>query len=242
MGSKLREKISSRTDGQGKPAKEPKQSMSSRLESKLGGVLRRKSVKSPPAEVSEETATSQLPVRREPRVLHGHTLTKGATFREICYAIRDGAFVASDLPVVISLEVHACLEQQQLMVEIMEEAWKGMLIEEPQGEDKLPSLADLRGKILIKTKGIPLGGEEPKDEVEETLTPQNSVDTSASPQAKPSKPSKIFEGLAKMAVYTRAYHFSHFDQPGMRRLSRTRSQYIDPFHRGKSPRPCILTV
>ena len=155
-------------------------------------------------------------------MLHGHTLTKGATFREICYAIRDGAFVASDLPVVISLEVHACLEQQQMMVNIMEEAWKGMLIEAPQGEEKLPSLADLRGKILIKTKGIPLGGEEQKDESEEILTPQTSDDTSASPQPKPSKPSKIFEGLAKMAVYTRAYHFSHFDQPGMHHLSLTR--------------------
>ncbi|KAJ6026983.1 uncharacterized protein N7446_004413 [Penicillium canescens] len=213
FGSKLREKISSKSDKQEKPAKEPKQSVSSRLESKLGGVLRRKSVKSPPAQVSEETATSQLPIRGEPRVLHGHTLTKGATFREICYAIRDGAFVASDLPVVVSLEVHACLAQQQMMVNIMEEAWKGMLIEAPQGEEKLPSLADLRGKILIKTKGIPLGGEEQKNESEESLTPQKSDDTSASPQPKPSKPSKIFEGLAKMAVYTRAYHFSHFEQP-----------------------------
>ncbi|KAJ5766615.1 uncharacterized protein N7511_004231 [Penicillium nucicola] len=213
LGSKLREKVSSKSENQGKSTKEPKQSMSSKLESKLNGVLRRKSVKSPPREVSEETGTSQLPIRGEPRVLHGHTLTKGATFREICYAIRDSAFVASDLPVVISLEVHACLEQQQMMVDIMQEAWKGMLIEALQADEKLPSLADLRGKILIKTKGIPLSGDKPGNESEESLTPQQSTDTSASPQPKPPKPSKIFEGLAQMAVYTRAYHFSHFDQP-----------------------------
>lgn len=32
-------------------------------------------------------------MRAEPRVLHGHTLTKDVPFREVCSAIRDAAFV-----------------------------------------------------------------------------------------------------------------------------------------------------
>ncbi|KAJ5816691.1 hypothetical protein N7447_008924 [Penicillium robsamsonii] len=202
MGSKLKNKK--------KPTKEPKESVSSKLEAKLNGVLRRKSVRSPQRPVDEECATSHMPVRVEPRVLHGHTLTKGTTFREICYAIRDSGFIASDLPLVISLEVHASLEQQQTMVEIMLEAWKGLLVEAPPDQGKLPSLADLKGKILIKSKCVPLSGENEKAEGE-TLTPQKSDDKSSGQQSP--KPSKILDALAKMAVYTRAYHFSHFDQP-----------------------------
>lgn len=215
VGSKLKEKISSRKDGQKKPAKGPKESVASKLEAKLGSVLRRKSAKSPEQNVEDETATSHMPVRPEPRVLHGHTLTKGATFREICFAIRDSAFITSDLPVVISLEVHACLDQQQMMVDIMQEAWKGMLIDTQPAEGKLPSLADLKGKILIKTKGLPLSGDDEKTESEEALTPQNSEDRS--PGQQPPKPSKVLGALADLAVYTRAYRFSHFDQPGMHR-------------------------
>ncbi|CAI7565091.1 unnamed protein product [Penicillium palitans] len=193
-----------------KPSKDQKESFSSRLEAKLGGVLRRKSVKSPQRPSDEETATSHMPVSAEPRVLHGHTLTKGTTFREICYAIRDSAFVASDLPLVISLEVHASLEQQQTMVDIMLEAWKGLLVDASPDDGKLPSLADLRKKILIKSKCTPFSAEDEKPE-EEALTPQKSDDKSSGQQ--PPKPSKILDALAKLAVYTRAYHFSHFDQP-----------------------------
>ncbi|OQE18865.1 hypothetical protein PENFLA_c020G10999 [Penicillium flavigenum] len=208
VGSKLKEKKAKKS-GQEKSAEGQKKSFSSKLEAKLGGVLRRKSAKSPQQPSGEETATSHMPVPVEPRVLHGHTLTKGTTFREICHAIRDSAFVASDLPLVISLEVHASLEQQQMMVDIMLDVWKGFLVEDSPDEGKLPSLADLKRKILIKSKCVPFSGEEEKPEGED-LTPQKSDDKSG--QQAP-KPSKILDALAKLAVYTRAYKFSHFDQP-----------------------------
>ncbi|KAJ5335180.1 hypothetical protein N7452_007583 [Penicillium brevicompactum] len=208
--STSKDKIQSTTK-QDKSDKPPKESVTSRLEAKLGSVLRRRSAKKREQPVQGDAATSQMPIRAEPRVLHGHTLTKGATFREICYAIRDNAFVASDLPLVISLEVHACLEQQQMMVDIMKEAWKGMLVDTQPADGKLPSLADLKRKILIKTKGLPLNGDDANADSEETLTPQNSEENSSGQQ--PPKPSKVLGALADLAVYTRAYHFSHFDQP-----------------------------
>ncbi|KGO69944.1 C2 membrane targeting protein [Penicillium italicum] len=208
--SNLKVKTKTKKSGQKKPAKGPKGSVASRLEAKLSGVLRRKSVKSPQRPSDEETARSHMPVPVEPRVLHGHTLTKGTTFREICYAIRDSAFVASDLPLVISLEVHASLEQQQMMVDIMLEAWKGLLVEAPSGGENLPSLGNLKKKILIKSKCVPFSDENEKPEGE-AQTLQKSDHKSSEQQ--PPKPSKVLDALAKMAVYTRAYHFSNFDQP-----------------------------
>lgn len=224
---------------QEKSEKQPKRSVASRLEAKLGSVLRRKSAKKPKQPAQEDAATSHMPILAEPRVLHGHTLTKGATFREICYAIRDNAFVASDLPVVISLEVHACLEQQQMMVDIMKEAWKGMLIDTQPAEGKLPSLADLKRKILIKTKGLPLNGDDAKSESEEALTPQNSEEKSSGQE--PPKPSKVLGALADLAVYTRAYHFSHFDQPGTYHQQFSQ-KHIKISTRGQGSGSCVLAV
>jgi hypothetical protein len=192
----------------------------------LSDALRRRSPTKPEPTPAKATAPEAKAVRNEaliePRVLHGHTLTKGTSFREICYAIRDSAFVTSDLPVIVSFEVHCCLEQQQIMVDIMRDAWKGLLVEvSPDlAADKLPKLADLKRKILIKTKSMPLTNTEGKPVTPEATTPEESVPQPTGPQPtaaqqqKAAKPIKTLEALAKMAIYTRAFHFNHFDQPG----------------------------
>ncbi|RAL10825.1 putative phosphoinositide-specific phospholipase C [Aspergillus homomorphus CBS 101889] len=194
----------------------------------LSGSKRPETVKTP-----EETP--QVPARPEPRVLHGHTLTKEASFRDVCYAIRDSAFVTSDLPVIVSLEVHACHEQQHTMVEIMEEAWKGMLIEvtpEIEATRMPPPLADLKRKILIKVKYVAPTGEDKNEDPEEeekkvylkhvqTLKQKGDLSTPAStahetpevPAPAPHKTSKIVHALSKLAVFTKGFHFKDFTQP-----------------------------
>ncbi|KAJ5639706.1 uncharacterized protein N7484_007568 [Penicillium longicatenatum] len=202
LKSRLKATIKSKLGSEEKAAKEL-----------LDEKLHRKS--STPANVSASNEQTVAPVL-EPRVLHGHTLTKGTSFREICYAIRDAAFVNSDLPVIISFEVHACLEQQQMMVDIVNDAWKGLLVEVPSDVEpaKLPTLGELKRKILIKTKSTPLQQADLKAELEEASEPSaEASDQSVDAQQKPAKPSKILEALAKLAVYTRAYHFTRFDQP-----------------------------
>lgn len=139
----------------------------------------------------------------EPRVLHGYTLTKEVTFRDVCAAVRDYAFVASDLPLVVSLEVHC--KQQDRMVEIMEHAWKGMLVPPPkEPAAELPSPGDLRNKILVKVKYAPPGTspEEVADEEEEVRE--------GAPRA---KPSKISQALSNLGIYTRGVSFSSLTQP-----------------------------
>ena len=44
----------------------------------------------------------------EPIVYHGHTLTSKISFRDVCRAIAEYAFVASPYPVILSFENH-CL-------------------------------------------------------------------------------------------------------------------------------------
>ncbi|PYH93793.1 phosphoinositide-specific phospholipase C [Aspergillus ellipticus CBS 707.79] len=179
---------------------------------------------------SGSSGSSKSVARPEPRVLHGHTLTRETSFREVCYAIRDSAFVNNDLPVIVSLEVHACLEQQQIMVDIMEEAWKGMLIQvTPEIEARIipPPVAELKRKILIKVKHVDSADEDDDREAKEKAvysdhmealkqdrSPTSSVDlANPSPSPPPRKPSKILQALSKLAIFTKGFHFSNFAQP-----------------------------
>ncbi|KAL5360066.1 PLC-like phosphodiesterase [Aspergillus floccosus] len=213
------EDLKKKAESQPKPPRR-KKSVKKSLSSKLGGLLGRNSSNDAPSASQQPVDPAAPPPRLEPRVLHGHTLTKGTTFRDVCYAIRDNAFVTNDMPVIVSLEVHACLEQQQTMVEIMEEAFKGMLIEvtpEVEATMAIPAPEDLKRKILIKVKWVSPTGDGPQDDGEDRtdeldeLQQKASQGDSTGPPAKP--PSKIFQGLSRLAVFTKGFRFSHFAQP-----------------------------
>lgn len=121
---------------------------------------------------------------------HGHTLTIPCGFREVCEAIKESAFENNDLPIIISLEVHADWEQQEIMVQIMKEVWQDLLVTEPH-EDfdprfRLPKLQDLQRKILVKVKkadaimeplvSVQQVGEDPPQVIKTQSTSQSTGD------------------------------------------------------------------
>lgn len=176
----------------------------------------------------------------EPKVYHGYTLTKEVSFREVCYAIRDDAFTASDLPLIVSLEVHCGPEQQQCMVDIMKEAFNGHLVSKPDEDATvLPSPETLRNKILIKVKYAPPihvtyssaspslpaacmdGGTAPTSTessksatptpTSATLSPPTAIPTNETPKKKVK--SKIIQSLSDMGIFTRGVSFKSLTQP-----------------------------
>lgn len=157
----------------------------------------------------------KVPSPKEPRVLHGHTLTKEVSFREVCVAIRDCAFVVSDTPLIVSLEVHCCPAQQETMVAIMQQTWAGLLLPEPKEDAQhLPSPAELHGKILVKVKyAPPEGGSHAEQDGEETAVPPPGDAAAKTTTKKPKKPSKIIQALSKLGVYTRGVSFKSLTQP-----------------------------
>ncbi|KAL8733993.1 MAG: hypothetical protein Q9166_001754 [cf. Caloplaca sp. 2 TL-2023] len=162
--------------------------------------------------------------RAEPRVLHGYTLTKEVSFREVCVAIREAAFVNSDLPVIVSLEVHAGKEQQEIMVEIIEQIWRGMLVKPPTGEcEQLPSPGELRRKVLVKVKYV-APEKVTNKAAAKAATPSmrrkkssssssSDSDNQGSVDAQKKKKSAIIEPLSSLGVYTRSYHFKDLSSP-----------------------------
>lgn len=159
----------------------------------------------------------------EPRVLHGYTLTKEVSFREVCIAIGQYAFAVTDLPLIVSLEVHAGPEQQEIMVKIMREVWAGYLIEPPAEDAQvLPPPQDFRNKILVKVKYAPPGTENlapspangsDDDASAASATGGTTAEAAAAKKKKNKKPSKIIQALSRLGIYTRGVSFKSLSQP-----------------------------
>ncbi|KND87950.1 1-phosphatidylinositol 4,5-bisphosphate phosphodiesterase 1 [Tolypocladium ophioglossoides CBS 100239] len=156
-----------------------------------------------PAEATEEPEAAIV----EPRVLHGYALTREVSFRDVCNAIRESAFAVTNLPLIISLEVHCSPQQQAVMVSIMKEAWEGLLVTEPETKaGSLPSPHELRGKILIKVKYVP-----PNAALEESESGED--DRAGVDAATQKKPSETIQELSRLGIYTQAVSFKTWTQP-----------------------------
>lgn len=160
------------------------------------------------------------------------------SFRDVCQTIRDYAFSSSNLPLIVSLEVHTSPEQQEIMVELMKEYWGGMLVDLPldpseaSEQIKLPILKDLENKILVKVKRasnkpVPAAAAKPTTlQAPAELTPQqtnqsahsevpsDSESTGAAPEKPPAPKPKVIEALSKLGVYFGGYHYKGLDGPG----------------------------
>ncbi|KAI5307158.1 hypothetical protein KEM56_003738 [Ascosphaera pollenicola] len=89
-----------------------------------------------------------------PNVCHGRTMTTSVLFADCITVINRYAFFSSDLPLILSLEVHCNAEQQLAMVNIMKDTFGDRLLIQPlyPNATKLPTPDELRGRILIKVK------------------------------------------------------------------------------------------
>lgn len=104
------------------------------------------------------------------------------------------------------------------MVEIMREAWKGMLVLPTKSCQSLPNLSTLRHKLLVKVKYV-----EPKPAGTGSIPaisrarPSDSSDTedqgTLGGVGKEKSKSKIIESLSALGVYTRSYRFKTLTEP-----------------------------
>ena len=94
-----------------------------------------------------------------PVVYHGYTPTKNTRilFKDIIKAIAETAFLETSeyngrYPFIISLENHCSIENQTRMAAIIQNAFGERLITQKfiENETKMPSPANLAGKIIIK--------------------------------------------------------------------------------------------
>lgn len=89
-----------------------------------------------------------------PIVSHGRTWTTSVLFADCITVINRYAFISTDFPLILSLEVHCNSEQQLAMVKIMKDTFGEQLLLEPLLKNCaiLPSPEELKNRILIKVK------------------------------------------------------------------------------------------
>ncbi|XP_060119277.1 1-phosphatidylinositol 4,5-bisphosphate phosphodiesterase delta-4 [Heteronotia binoei] len=163
----------------------------------------------------------------EPIVYHGHTFTSKIPFREVVSTIEKYAFQVSDYPIILSIENHCSIEQQEVMVQQLKSILGvHLLITTIDGRVpvQLPSPAELRGKIILKGKKIgcledSLNGQpnlvpegedsEEEEEEEEEEAEEETMRNEAKKKEKKSKQS-LSEELSDCIIYCKSVPFSSF--------------------------------
>jgi hypothetical protein len=188
-------------------------SSSTRHTAKRLGRLSAKAEDPPAFEVPTITlSTPDEPVsRRMPIVKGDWRFSEAFSFWDVCVLIRNTAFLNNNMPIIVNFTVHASPDQQQTMVDVMKEEWRGFLLDEPiDGCDprfKLPRLEDLQNRILVKVSRpveirIVLKGTLPFDEPESSFLIQPLESLNVYLQ------SETFEGFESRQSKTPTHVFS----------------------------------
>ncbi|XP_070774277.1 1-phosphatidylinositol 4,5-bisphosphate phosphodiesterase delta-1-like isoform X3 [Enoplosus armatus] len=154
----------------------------------------------------------------EPEIYHGYTLTSKILFKDAIKAIKEYAFKTSDYPVILSLENHCSVEQQEVMAHHMSSILGSALVTSPLGDGMptdFPSPEELKGKFLIKGKRL--------NKLEASFAPEAAAadDTDVTEEEesndedqeedKSKKKLKLAKELSDMVIYCKSVHFHGFD-------------------------------
>ncbi|XP_069047315.1 1-phosphatidylinositol 4,5-bisphosphate phosphodiesterase delta-1a isoform X1 [Lepisosteus oculatus] len=157
---------------------------------------------------------------KEPVIYHGYTLTSKVLFKDVISTIKQYAFKKSQYPVILSLENHCCVEQQEVMAYHLKNILGDALVTAPlrnKMPTDFPSPDQLKGKFLIKGKRLNKLESFFEDNTieEEFVSEEDEAADVKVEQAKekPSKRSKIklAKELSDLVIYCKSVHFPGFE-------------------------------
>ncbi|XP_068557924.1 1-phosphatidylinositol 4,5-bisphosphate phosphodiesterase delta-1-like isoform X1 [Cebidichthys violaceus] len=160
----------------------------------------------------------------EPEIYHGYTLTSKILFKDAIKAIKEYAFKTSDYPVILSLENHCSVEQQEVMAHHMSSILGSALVTSPLGDGMptdFPSPEELKGKFLIKGKRLnkleasfapEAAAADDTDVTEEDESDNEDEDEQKEEEKRKAKKKlKLAKELSDMVVYCKSVHFHGFE-------------------------------
>uniref|UniRef100_A0A4W6CJ70 Phosphoinositide phospholipase C n=1 Tax=Lates calcarifer TaxID=8187 RepID=A0A4W6CJ70_LATCA len=159
----------------------------------------------------------------EPVIYHGYTFTSKILFKDTIKAIKEYAFKTSDYPVILSLENHCSVKQQEVMAHHMSTILGSALITAPLGDGmptEFPSPEELKGKFLIKGKRLnkleatfatKAAAADDTDVTEEEESNDEEEKEEAKESSKKKKKLKLAKELSDMVIYCKSVHFHGFE-------------------------------
>ncbi|KAM9844922.1 1-phosphatidylinositol 4,5-bisphosphate phosphodiesterase delta-1-like [Aulostomus maculatus] len=158
----------------------------------------------------------------EPVIYHGYTLTSKILFRDAIKAIKEYAFKTSDYPVILSLENHCSVQQQEVMAHHMRAILGSALVTSPLGDGMptdFPSPKELKGKFLIKAKRLnkleaSFASEAAADDGSDVTEEEDSnseEEEEEEGESKKKKKLKLAKELSDMVIYCKSVHFHGFE-------------------------------
>ncbi|XP_040026362.2 1-phosphatidylinositol 4,5-bisphosphate phosphodiesterase delta-1 isoform X1 [Gasterosteus aculeatus] len=156
----------------------------------------------------------------EPVIYHGYTLTSKILFKDAIKSIKEYAFKTSDYPVILSLENHCSVAQQEVMADHMSSILGSALVTAPLGggmPTDFPSPEELKGKFLIKGKRLnkleaSFAAADDADVTEEDEANNGDKDELKEEEKKKEKKKlKLAKALSDMVVYCKSVHFNGFE-------------------------------
>ncbi|KAF9539096.1 Phospholipase C [Mortierella hygrophila] len=155
----------------------------------------------------------------QPVIYHGHTLTSKILFRDVIEAISTYAFVNSPYPLILSLEIHCDLDQQDIMANIMRTKLGSWLVVAALDSESavLPSPDELQFKILIKSKVLPPDATSQEFSTDTESESERESESDSESVKKPktkSKKVRIARALSNITIYCQSRHFPGFTHDG----------------------------
>ncbi|XP_078331805.1 inactive phospholipase C-like protein 2 [Crassostrea virginica] len=147
----------------------------------------------------------------EPIIYHGHTFTSKILFKAVIEAINTYAFETSEFPVILSIENHCSIKQQQAMAHYMTAIFDDKLCRDcvAENESCLPSPETLKKKIIVKGKKLPPNSEDDyvTDEDEGAESDKKKNNKTKDHPVKKHKLAKELSDLVNYCVSTRFQDF-----------------------------------
>ncbi|EDQ84931.1 uncharacterized protein MONBRDRAFT_34469 [Monosiga brevicollis MX1] len=143
----------------------------------------------------------------EPVVYHGHTLTSKVLLKDVINACAEHGFVTTDFPLILSIENHLSIPQQDKLAEYIKAAFGERLAVVPFSTEPMPSPASLKGKVIVKGKVNPasasgdgaVSDEDEASEAFEDMSSSGQSELKSQPRAVRTRVSKQAKALKRHA-------------------------------------------
>lgn len=173
----------------------------------------------------------------EPIVNHGRTFTSGIKLSDVLSTIKRYAFHSSNLPIILSLEIHCSIAAQKIAIDCLKTIFGALLVLAPiTGGGKLPSPGELRNRVIVKVKKSNTQSETVDESGSFTTASTNSTTSATSTtgasfsesaesvitrssssknglKLRKNKANLISEELSKLGIYCQGLKFRNFSLP-----------------------------